>query len=79
MLPSPDTIADKTYAPLSRPLFIYVKKSAARRPEVAKFLKFYIDKNDELAVKGGYDPPTAEDKTTNQATLAKLVPAGEKK
>ena len=30
--PSPETILDKTYAPLSRPLFIYVKKSAMRRP-----------------------------------------------
>jgi phosphate transport system substrate-binding protein len=79
VLPSPATIADKTYAPLSRPLFIYVKKSAARRPEVAKFLKFYIEKNDELAVKGGYNPPTADDKTANHETLAKLVPAGEKK
>jgi phosphate transport system substrate-binding protein len=77
--PSPETIKDKTYAPLSRPLFIYVKNSAARRPEVAKFLKFYIEKNDDLAVKGGYDPPTAEDKTKNQETLAKLLPGGENK
>jgi phosphate transport system substrate-binding protein len=77
--PSPETIKDKTYAPLSRPLFIYVKNSAARRPEVAKFLKFYIEKNDDLAVKGGYDPPTAEDRTKNQETLAKLLPDGENK
>ncbi len=73
--PSPETITDKTYAPLSRPLFIYVKNSAARRPEVAQFLKFYLENIDELAVKGGYDPPTAEDKATNQETLAKLLPA----
>ena len=79
VLPSPATIADKTYAPLSRPLFIYVKNSAARRPEVAKFLKFYIEKNDELAVKGGYNPPTADDKASNEQTLARLIPSGEKK
>ena len=36
VLPSPETIIDKTYAPLSRPLFIYVKNSAARRPEVGR-------------------------------------------
>ena len=30
----------RRYAPLSRPLFIYVKNSAARRPEVAEFLKY---------------------------------------
>jgi phosphate transport system substrate-binding protein len=79
VLPSPATIEDKTYAPLSRPLFIYVKKSAARRPEVTKFLAFYIEKNDDLAVKGGYNPPTAEDKTTNHETLKKLIVTGEKK
>ena len=56
VLPSPATIIDKTYAPLSRPLYIYVKNSAARRPEVAKFLKFYLENIDELAVKGGYTP-----------------------
>ena len=74
VLPSPATIADKTYAPLSRPLFIYVKNSAARRPEVAKFLRFYIEKIDELAVKGGYNPPTAagQDRPISE-TLAKLA------
>ena len=58
VLPSPATIIDKTYAPLSRPLYIYVKNSAARRPEVAEFLKYYLENIDELAVEGGYDPPT---------------------
>jgi phosphate transport system substrate-binding protein len=79
VLPSPATIADKTYAPLSRPLFIYVKNSAARRPEVAKFLKFYLEKIDDLAVKGGYDAPTAQDKANNSETLAKLLTSGDSK
>ena len=57
------------------PLYIYVKNSAARRPEVAKFLKFYIEKIDELAVKGGYDPPTAQDKT-DQSRDAREVALG---
>jgi phosphate transport system substrate-binding protein len=74
VLPSPATIIDKTYAPLSRPLFIYVKNSAARRPEVGEFLKFYLRGSDEFAVKGGYAPPTAEDNKANQETLAKLIP-----
>jgi phosphate transport system substrate-binding protein len=79
VLPSPATIADKTYAPLSRPLFIYVKNSGARRPEVAKFLKFYLEKIDDLAVKGGYDAPTAEDKANNSETLARLLTSGDSK
>jgi phosphate transport system substrate-binding protein len=77
VLPSPATIADKSYAPLSRPLFIYVKNSAARRPEVAKFVKFYLTQIDDLAVKGGYDAPTAQDKTNNSETLAKLLSIGD--
>ena len=76
VLPSPATIADKTYAPLSRPLFIFVKKSSARRPEVAKFLSYYIENVDQLATKAGYDPPTPEDKSSNRATLDQLLSAG---
>jgi phosphate transport system substrate-binding protein len=75
VLPSPATIADKSYKPLSRPLFIYVKNSAARRPEVAEFLKFYLDTVEQLSVQGGYDPPTAADRAANQEVLAKLLPS----
>jgi len=74
VLPSPTTIIDKTYAPLSRPLFIYVKNSAARRAEVGEFLKYYLTNIDQFAVTGGYAPPTAEDETANEQTLAKLLP-----
>src|SRR6185437_16190983 len=31
VLPSPETIKDKSYAPLSRPLYLFVKNAAARR------------------------------------------------
>jgi phosphate transport system substrate-binding protein len=74
VLPSAETIADKSYKPLSRPLFIFVKNSAARRPEVKQFLLYYLDHIDELSVKGGYDPPTAEDHVTNKEAMAKLYP-----
>lgn len=77
VLPSAVTIADKSYSPLSRPLYIYVKKSAARRGEVAKFLKFYIDNIDDLAVKAGYDRPTAEDTAANKEMLAALTSGSE--
>jgi phosphate transport system substrate-binding protein len=76
VLPSPATIADKTYAPLSRPLFIYVKNSSIGRPEVAQFLKYYLDNVETLATKAGYDPATAADKTANQETLTKLLTRG---
>ena len=42
--PSPETAQDGTYAPLSRPLFIYVSnESYADKPQVAEFVDFYID------------------------------------
>jgi phosphate transport system substrate-binding protein len=40
--PSPATIKDGTYKPLSRPLFIYVAKKAAARPEVKAFVDYYL-------------------------------------
>ncbi|MBD1808630.1 PstS family phosphate ABC transporter substrate-binding protein [Microcoleus sp. FACHB-SPT15] len=55
--PSPQTIADGTYAPLSRPLFIYVKKEAAARPEVKALVDFALAAdNKELISEVGYVP-----------------------
>ena len=76
VLPGPETIADKSYVPLSRPLFLYVKNSAARRPEVAEFLKFYVENLEKLTKKARYDPPTTADMAANRETLAKLVKSG---
>jgi phosphate transport system substrate-binding protein len=67
--PSPATILDKSYAPLSRPLYLYAKKSALRRPDVAAFVKFYLDNIVGLAEKAGYVAPTAEDQAANSKAL----------
>ena len=72
-MPAPASILAKTYAPLSRPLFIYVKKSSLRRPGVLGFVRYYIDKADYLATKAGYVAPTAEDTAANKAALKDLV------
>ncbi len=37
VLPTPETIANGTYQPLARPIFIYVKQAALERPEVREF------------------------------------------
>lgn len=39
---SPASIKSGTYQPLSRPIFIYVSKKAAERPEVQDFVKSYL-------------------------------------
>ena len=38
ILPSAETVRNGTYQPLSRPLFIYVARKAADRPEVQRFV-----------------------------------------
>lgn len=54
--PSLETVMDGSYAPLSRPLFIYVNSTAAERAEVIEFVNFYIDNAAELSQDVGYIP-----------------------
>jgi phosphate transport system substrate-binding protein len=42
VLPSPETVQNGTYAPLSRPLFVYVNAKSADKPEVKDFVEFYL-------------------------------------
>ena len=52
--PNPESIEDGTYNPFSRPLFIYVKTSAAKKRHVKGFIDFYL-KNAAKAAQGvGY-------------------------
>ncbi|TWT83240.1 Phosphate-binding protein PstS precursor [Planctomycetes bacterium CA13] len=52
--PTAQTIENGTYAPFSRPLFIYVNAQSFRRPEVKRFVAYYLLKAPELASKTGY-------------------------
>jgi phosphate transport system substrate-binding protein len=52
--PSPETIKNGTYKPLSRPLLIYVNRKALARPEVLAFLKFFNENAAELVPQVGY-------------------------
>ena len=52
--PSPTTINNGEYSPLSRPIFIYIRKAALARPEVAEFSRFYIKNAGALASEVGY-------------------------
>ena len=54
--PSVATVIDGSYEPLSRPLFIYVRDTAAQRPEVREFIQFYLGEGAELAREVGYVP-----------------------
>jgi phosphate transport system substrate-binding protein len=52
--PSPETVVNGTYQPLSRPIFIYVSVAAAKKPEVDKLVTFYLDNAASLATRVGY-------------------------
>lgn len=54
IVPSLETVKNSTYQPLSRPLFIYVSKESAARPEVDNFVKYYLDNAAELVPETGY-------------------------
>jgi phosphate transport system substrate-binding protein len=54
--PSAETINNGTYAPLSRPIFIYVATTAAARPEVSAFVNFYLASAPQLVSEVGYVP-----------------------
>ncbi len=54
--PSVESVADGTYQPLARPIFIYVSKQGAARPEVKAFIDFYVAKGEPLVKEAGYIP-----------------------
>lgn len=54
--PSRETIEDGSYAPLSRPLFVYVSQAALRRPEVRAYVDFMLEEASVLVPATGYRP-----------------------
>jgi phosphate transport system substrate-binding protein len=57
--PSAETVRNGTYQPLSRPLFIYVSRTSADRPEVQRFVESYFA-SPELMREVGYVELTPE-------------------
>lgn len=54
--PTPKTVADGSYQPLSRPLFLYVSKAELARPPVEHFVEFYLQNAHRAASSAGYVP-----------------------
>jgi phosphate transport system substrate-binding protein len=71
--PSDATIADGTYAPLSRPLFLYVKHDALARPEVHSFATFFLAQASRLVPSTGYHALSAEEYSDGLARLAEAA------
>ena len=56
VLPSQETVANGTYKPLSRPIFIYVNNKAAEKEEVVSFVNFYLKIVPSISKEMGYVP-----------------------
>lgn len=54
--PSQETVRSGAYAPLSRPIFIYVNAAALRRPQVQQFVQYYINNAAAVSQRVGYVP-----------------------
>lgn len=67
--PTMETVSKNTYTPLSRPLFIYVRKSSLAEPATANFVKFYLDNAAEAAKTVGYVPVKDEIQQANLEML----------
>jgi phosphate transport system substrate-binding protein len=68
--PSTETIKDKSYYPLTRPLFIYLNSASARLPQVRAFVEFYLDNASQLVEEVGYVPLPPEEYNATKAAFA---------
>lgn len=70
--PTLETINNGTYAPLSRPVFIYVNKASLSNETVYEYVKFYIENASYLAEEVGYVSLPAEQYEENLELLETL-------
>lgn len=71
--PSAEAASDGSYAPLSRPLFIYVNNaSLADKPAVAEFVTFFAENQADIASAAQFIPLGEEDAQALQETVADL-------
>jgi len=68
--PSPTTINDGSYSPLSRPIYIYLSKASAQKREVRSFVEFYLESAPTLASEVGYIPLPAAMYEESKTALA---------
>ncbi|MDO9372118.1 MAG: PstS family phosphate ABC transporter substrate-binding protein [Gammaproteobacteria bacterium] len=71
VVPAEATVIDGTYQPMSRPIFIYINKRSAERPEVKQFIEFYLKNAASLVKQVKYVPLPALAYTTALEHFAK--------
>ena len=70
--PSVETAQDGSYAPLSRPLFIYPSDAALKKPEVKAFIEYYLETVTGITEAVGFVPLTEEQLSESEAAAAKI-------
>lgn len=71
--PSVETVRNHNYKPLSRPLYIYVRKSSLERPEVRSFVEFYLANVSKLVEVVGYVPVPDDVLAKSKQNLAEAL------
>jgi phosphate binding protein len=72
--PSKQTVQDKTYKPLARPLFIYVKNSSYKDNQAVKtYVDFYVENEAKVADEALFVGLTPEQKQTAQDELSSIA------
>src|SRR5688572_24930735 len=70
--PSPETVENGTYQPLSRPIFIYVNTKSLGKPEVKEFIEFFNKHASKLVKEVKYVPLPSKAYSYNLETMAKM-------
>ena len=70
--PSPETVISGTYQPLARPIFIYVNTKSLAKPEVKKFIDFYMTQGAAMAKEVKYVPLPANIYKSNVKHIAEM-------
>jgi phosphate transport system substrate-binding protein len=68
--PSEETIQEGSYDPLSRPLFLYVRRSSMGDPGPMAFLSYFMTNAGDIIPETGFVPLSEETYRTNLAVLA---------
>jgi phosphate transport system substrate-binding protein len=70
--PSADAVQSGTYAPLGRPLYVYVSNTAAKRAEVKAFATFYVDNEPKITEEALFVKLNADQQSKAKAAVAAM-------
>jgi phosphate transport system substrate-binding protein len=71
VVPSVETVQDRSYVPLSRPLFLDLRDAALNKPAVKAFVDYYLEKVTGVAESVGFVPLTEEQLQESEAAAKK--------